>query len=74
MALTCVETLWPAAMRAAARRSSMRPVGAGADEDAVDRDFFKRRAGLEAHVFEGALEGLAVVFVRRRRRGRARRR
>jgi hypothetical protein len=46
-------------------------VGAGADEDAVDGDFFERRAGLEAHVFEGALEALAVCSLARRR-GRAR--
>ena len=38
-------------------------VGAGAEEDGVDRDVVDRRAGFEAHVFEGALEGLAVGFV-----------
>ena len=37
-------------------------VGAGAEEDAVDVDLFDGRAGLEAHVFEGALEGFFVGF------------
>ena len=37
-------------------------VGAGAEEDGVDLDVFDGRAGLEAHVFEGALEVLAVGF------------
>ncbi len=37
-------------------------VGAGAEEDGVDFDVLHRRAGLEAHVLVGALEGLAVGF------------
>ncbi len=49
-------------------------VGAGAEEDGVDLDVCDRRAGREAHVLVGALEGFAVGVGLVRRRGWGRRR
>src|SRR5579863_1571594 len=38
-------------------------VGAGADEDTIDVDCVETRSGFEGHVFEGALEGFALLIV-----------
>src|SRR6202451_4177240 len=48
-------------------------VGAGADEHGVDRDLLERRAGRQAHVGEGALGGVRVLGLARRRDGGAKR-
>ena len=40
-------------------------VGAGADEDAIDRDFFERRAGFQIHVLEARSKDFAVELVGR---------
>ncbi len=39
-------------------------VGAGADEDPVDRDVYDRRARLEAHVFQRFFRRLSLVLRR----------
>ena len=39
-------------------------VDSGADEDGVDLDLLHRRAGLQAHIFQCALNGLAAVLAR----------
>ena len=37
-------------------------VGAGADEDTIDWNFFDSSAGFQPHVFQHALGGVAVGF------------